>query len=153
MGCLFFYFLFLALMNNKLQNICSGMLCHVRVFVSVHAASCYAPITIAAQSHPGWTDYPICVDRIDLQDIFIHLTIYSVKACLVLECLHEISQLVFPLPLLPILLCHYCYALLCLLILLSVVATQPRYHLHSQQQPRNVTNVTFYAKYDLNVGT
>ena len=133
MGCLFFYFLFLALMNDKLQNICSGMLCHVRVFVSVHAASCYAPITIAAQSHPGWTDYPICVDRIDLQDIFIHLTIYSVKACLVLECLHEISQLV--LPLLPILLCHYCYALLCLLILLSVVATQSRYHLHSQQQP------------------
>ena len=65
-------------MNDKLQNICSGMLCHVRVFVSVHAASCYAPITIAAQSHPGWTDYPICVDRIDLQDIFIHLTIYSV---------------------------------------------------------------------------
>ena len=99
MGCLFFYFLFLALMNDKLQNICSGMLCHVRVFVSVHAASCYAPITIAAQSHPGWTDYPICVDRIDLQDIFIHLTIYSVKASLVLECLHEISQLVFPLPL------------------------------------------------------
>ena len=55
----------------------------------------------------------ICVD---LQDIFIHLTIYSIKACLVLECLHEISQLVFPLPLLPILLCHYRYALLCLVI-------------------------------------